>query len=127
MNISKKLLEVVLGEDYNPRLVETIEIEDNMLCTYYEGKHRYLGLEINIYELLDMCKKWLVSKEILFTVRYQLLFIKGEDVLQVTCILNESYEDGFYNYEEEFNGDTELEVMIKACKYALNNLKKEKK
>ncbi len=59
--MTKKLLEIILGNEYKPRLVETIKIEDNLIVTYYDcgtGKFDCLGLEYNIYELAHKCKEW---------------------------------------------------------------------
>ncbi len=113
--ISEKLLETVCPntERYTYRIVSgNVEVID----------HKWSGIigTMNIHEVAHKCKEWLISKEAFPTIRYQLLFINYEDVLQVTCILNETNADGYYNYEEDFEGDTELDVILLACEYVLN-------
>ena len=67
--ISKELLEAVLGDEYKPRLIDIIKMEDNCLCTYYDcgnfneaGEPTGLGYEINIYELAHKCKEWALKQ-----------------------------------------------------------------
>ena len=71
LKISKELLIEVLGSEYNQRLVDWFQIEeDNFLRTYYDcgsyddkGRPMGLGLEINIYEFAFKCKEWIINKE----------------------------------------------------------------
>ena len=66
---SKELLSEVLADIYNPRIVEWMEVEDNYLRTYYDcgryddqGRPTGLGIEINIYELANKCKEWILAE-----------------------------------------------------------------
>ena len=113
--ISKKLLEVVCP---NTKRYTYKIVSDNVEAI----DHEWQGMigTISTYELINKCKEWLISKEISFTIRYQLLFIDYKDVLQITCFINETHEDGFYDYEESFDGATELEALTLACEYELN-------
>lgn len=82
--ISKDLLREVLGEEYNDRLVDWFQIEDNYLRTYYdcgrydyEGRPTGLGIEINIHELSDMCKQRITSKFPMFSIKWHPNYVKG--------------------------------------------------
>ena len=117
LEMSKELLIEVLGSEYKQRLVDWFQIEDdNFLRTYYDcgsyddkGRPTGLGLEINIYEFAFKCKEWALSKGYFIYSTHELSFIKS---LSLETI--ETFSNG---------KDTEIECIIKASEYVLDELK----
>ena len=117
--ISKELLIAVLGSEYNQRLVDWFQIEeDNFLRTYYDcgsfddkGRPTGLGLEINIYEFAHKCKEWVLSKGYSQLSGKDDIYEKGEgfvcSVGSTTLLI------------KDFYADTELEAILKACEWVL--------
>lgn len=124
--ISKELLSEVL-DDYSERLVERIEINDNMLQTFYtcnaKGIATCLGLEINIYELAHKCKEWATP---LYSKYYLDIHVDG---------ISETTHIRKYNVDvmcmqdmdviKTFESNTEPEAIFKACEWILKNQSKE--
>ena len=117
LKISKELLIAVLGSEYNNRLVDWFQIEeDNFLRTYYDcgsfddkGRPTGLGLEINIYEFAFKCKEWALTEGYFIYSTNELSFIKTFSLETI-----ETFSNG---------KDTEIECILKACEYILNNKK----
>ena len=120
LEISKELLIEVLGSEYNQRLVDWFQIEDdNFLRTYYDcgsfddkGRPTGLGLEINIYEFAYKCKEWaylqygIIIQSYLYNGKWRVDILKGIEI------------DEFFK-----NIDSEPEAIIKACEWILEDLK----
>ena len=126
IEISKDLLSEVLGDDYNDRLVDWFQIEDNYLKTYYDcGRYDYkgrptgLGIEINIYELAHKCKEWTMNKE------YQIISglsdepaHRKQDEKAYAKVLWYEGDDVHREYKDMyFMANTEVEAVIKASEY----------
>ena len=117
LEISKELLIEILGSEYKQRLVDWFQIEDdNFLRTYYDcgsyddkGRPTGLGLEINIYEFAFKCKEWALKQGYFIYSTNELSFIKTFSLETI-----ETFSNG---------KDTEIECILKACGYILNNKK----
>jgi len=119
--ITKELLSAVLGEEYKPRMVDIIRIEDNVLSTYYDcgkfdenGDPTGLGYELNIYELAHKCKEWAVTKDMYIETR----LVSSNSLAR--CVVWFDGDNDVY-----WNDDDELEpyAIFKACQWMLNNKK----
>ena len=97
LEISKELLIEVLGSEYNQRLVDWFQIEDdNFLRTYYDcgsyddkGRPTGLGLEINIYEFIHLnLKQWANFKNVFNMIDWsgepEEIFAKAEELMNET-------------------------------------------
>lgn len=110
MNVSKRLLSEVLGEEYSLN-----KFPDGYSINYKTTLvlSKYSGVEfINIYELAHKCKEWIKS-----TSHYELV-IYDSNVYLTTCGLGG--EGGFY-YDYKFIADTEPEAVFAACQWVLDN------
>lgn len=104
---SKELLSEVLQKEYSDRLVERIEINDNLLQIFYtcssKGIATCLGIEINIYELAHKCKEWALCRN--------------------KCLSSTPYCKGLYVCtilgDDMFEAETEPEAIFKACEWLL--------
>ena len=123
LKISKELLIEVLGSEYNQRLVDWFQIEDdNFLRTYYDcgsyddkGRPTGLGLEINIYEFAYKCKEWALKNK--YKIQSQ-INEGNKGHVHITKINDDCWAKGFFE-------NTEMEVIIKSCEFILT--KKESK
>ncbi len=124
LKISKELLIEVLGSEYNQRLVDWFQIEDdNFLRTYYDcgsyddkGRPTGLGLEINIYEFAFKCKDWALTKGYMMKIENH---YSNSIVVQIKkTISNSAYVEP---WKKTFK--SELEAIIKACEWILENSK----
>lgn len=117
---SKELLSEVLDQDYNDRLVDWFQIEDdNYLRTYYDcgkfdeqGRPTGLGIEINIYELAHKCKEWALKNE-----HNLLSYLSDRNGIQESFVQ-------LYNYKTfitTIRADTEPEAIFQACQWILDN------
>ena len=121
---SKELLNEVLGDEYNDRLVDWLQIEDNYLRTYYDcgrydskGRPTGLGIEINIYELAHRCKEWALLKGYYFSIYSFNFSFNTEQEHKVRLLLgNEVVYWGNDSCEE-----TEPEAIFKACQWIIDN------
>ena len=106
MKISKELV----SEVFKLNICEAY-IENNIL--YFD-----MGLpliqSINIYEFVHMCKEWAFDKGYPFNVLYR------HDYWD-RCELK--YDVDLYNHRKSFCSDIEIEAVIKACNWILENSK----
>ena len=119
--ISRELLNAVLGDKYNvERLCEWYEIEDGYLKTHYDcgnydlqGRPTGLGIEINIHELVHLCKEWVLSKGYYFEIHIKLseTHIKLWQDTSITKLF------------KSFKMSTEPEAIFKAAQWILDNVK----
>lgn len=117
---SKELLSEVLDKDYNDRLVDWFQIEDdNYLRTYYDcgkfdeqGRPTGLGIEINIYELAHKCKEWAY-------IKHQIL-LDSRVTSAGSCFLTSSPMSE-HNYDKKFIDKSEPEAIFQACQWILDN------
>ena len=120
--ISKELLSEVLEDEYNDRLVDWFQIEDNYLRTYYdcgrydyEGRPTGLGIEINIYELAQKCKEWAYKQGYVILSGHSAYGI-GAFFCSCKGWLSENYDKRI-----EINHNTEPEAIFQACQWILDN------
>lgn len=119
-NLTPELLGEVLGEEYNPRLVEWFQIEeDNYLRTYYDcgrydsqGRPTGLGIEINIYELQHKCKEWATTKHYSVMSGWYMTHWGGTYAVEVKqgnkILFSQS-------------ADSEPKAVFRACQWILDN------
>jgi hypothetical protein len=104
---SKELLSEVLGRD----VYKVKDIENNTLiygCLVHDGWYD----EINIYELAHKCKEWALSV-------YNNIDFMVYGRSQCDLIIFTQPDDIKYN----FNADTEIEAIFKACEWILEQTK----
>ena len=105
MKISKELV----SEVFKLNICEAY-IENNIL--YFD-----MGLpliqSINIYEFVHMCKEWAFDKGYPFNVLYRYDYWDR-------CELK--YDVDLYNHRKSFCSDIEVEAIIKACNWILEEL-----
>lgn len=124
--ISSELLEVVLGNDYKPRLFDWFEVEDNTLTSYYDcgkfdelGRPTGLGYEINIHELAHKCKEWANTKGY-WVHSHGCWTLNGDKYIEsgsAFISLNSDIPNELFRIKL----DTEPEAIFKACQWILNN------
>ena len=97
----------------------------NICEAYIENNNLYfdMGLpliqSINLYEFAFKCKKWAENKGyIIFSKNKECLIYSIDEVYDVIECLNQ--------YEDYFESDTEVQSIIKACNWILNNEKNPK-
>ena len=116
MKVSNELIEVVLN-------IEIADITDNVIYKestkelkyYFVDSDGYYEPEImNIYEFAFKCKEWASKKG------YELYSYGKECFLYDT---NELYDcsEQLSQWSEWFGSDTEVEAIIKACEWILEN------
>ena len=108
MNISKKLVESVIGED----VYGTIIIEDNVIkyCTLDKKEHgfdTFNNNQINIYEFAFKCKEWVISQGIAIE--------SGKYKIDDDEYICRYYLPGRCSIWQNYFGLTELEAIFKAC------------
>lgn len=121
MNVSKKLVEAIIGED----IYGTIFVKDNVVQYTTLGTTEYAfdmleNHEINIYEFAFKCKEWAVN---LSPNKHALSsYPRWGD------IRNYKKTNGFYYICQhlvsgaQFEAETEPEAIFKACEWLLNEL-----
>ena len=109
MNVSKELLNEVLGEQVHEiQILKNKAIFGGIQLWIYSESH---DVAVNIHELAHKCKEWIKS-----TSHYELV-IYDSNVYLTTCGLGG--EGGFY-YDYKFIADTEPEAVFKACQWVLD-------
>lgn len=131
MNISKKLVETIVGEDiYGAIIIEDNIIKyatlENIECSF----DMFENHEINIYEFAFKCKEWSTK------LGYKIITVSDFDIRHDIA---ENYKDYYFtafinmNLFPEINKKdfthlhdvsckTELEAIFKACEWILNEL-----
>ena len=113
LKISKELIKNVLEKETENLSDDfTFNIEDNYILFVDEGECQF---EVNIYEFTFKCKEWALDKG--YKIQSQ---ITGDNKghSHITKKNNDVWAKGFF-------GNTEVEVIIKACEFIL--IKKESK
>lgn len=111
LKISTELISSVLVKETRHLTYDTIYVEDNFIIFSYEGEYQF---EVNIYEFAYKCKEWALSKG-----KY------------INCFYNEfwwdrvekKYTADIPSKNKSFYEDTEIEAIVKACNWILENIK----
>ena len=113
LKISKELLSEVLNYEVDAFLgINKNEIDYTCCRDENEG---YVDISINIYEFAYKSKEWAENKGyILFSKNKECLIYSIDEVYDVIECLNQ--------YEDYFEGNTEIEAVIKACNWILEEL-----
>lgn len=104
LKVSKELIEEVMKDKGT---FETININKNELSTFGVLGHHIFS--INIYEFAFKCKEWALKQGYFIYSTNELSFIKTFSLETI-----ETFSNG---------KDTEIECILKACEYILNNKK----
>ena len=118
MTPSIELVQAVLTEQYSDRIMERVEVEDNILSTYYDcgkvdsqGRPACLGVEMSIYEFCHLVKKWAI------TMKYSLKSGIDLDLSKYSCYVDSRYSNGT-RWQQAPQVD-EVTSVIKAGEYIL--------
>ena len=117
--ISKELLSVVLNKKVIEDDISSIELKDNKITfieDYWdedEGSGFYRSHTINIYELIHLCKEWLLNQNISAYSYLHELNGGVEIVPKKKC--------NWLNGNKKFKADTEPEAIFKAAQWVLDN------
>ena len=113
LKISTELISSVLVKETRHLTYDTIYVEDNFIIFSYEGEYQF---EVNIYEFAFKCKEWAENKGyIIFSKNKECLIYSIDEVYDVIECLNQ--------YEDYFEGNTEIETIIKSCNWILEQNK----
>ena len=106
LKISKELLSEVLKKEIENRDISYVEIYKNVVIykvSIYDREE-----EINIYELAHKCKEWARDK-------YN---------ITISSALYSNYAKSWnVDKDKSYTAKTEVEVIIKACEWILENIK----
>lgn len=111
MGLNKELIKnVLVKETENLSDDFTFDIKDNYILFADEGECQF---EVNIYEFAFKCKEWALKKDFIIS-SYSRHRLDGYDC----CI----YDDNG-DIDEDFISNTEIEAIIKACNWILEQQK----
>ena len=112
---SRKILSLVLGEEYKPRLHEWHSIEDNILSTYYDcgsydeyNRPTGLGMEINLDTLTRLMKEWALEQGYMYEI-----YSRTWEVSKITVCLKNGKAKCFHE-------ETELDAVYQATEWIVN-------
>ena len=111
MEISKEIASSVLG--INVVYTESCEHRDNIIGIWADMNTNPIK-EVNIYEFAFKCKEWA------FTSGFELK--SGRDNLCYFCEYKREDQIDYQN-EDYFLGSSEIEAIIKACEWILEQSK----
>ena len=105
LKISTELISSVLVKETRHLTYDTIYVEDNFIIFSYDGEYQF---EVNIYEFAFKCKKWARDK-------YD---------ITISSSLYKNYAKSWnINKDKSYTAKTEIEVIIEACEWVLENIK----
>ena len=105
LKISTELISSVLVKETRHLTYDTIYVEDNFIIFSYDGEYQF---EVNIYEFAFKCKKWARDK-------YD---------ITISSSLYKNYAKSWnINKDKSYTAETEIEVIIEACEWVLENIK----
>lgn len=105
LKISTKLISSVLVKETRHLTYDTIYVEDNFIIFSYDGEYQF---EVNIYEFAFKCKEWARDK-------YN---------ITISSSLYKNYAKSWnINKDKSYTAKTEVEVIIEACEWVLDNIK----
>ena len=122
IKISNELLNYVFTDNLQTFKVD--KIENNILYYFWldegfygdESNCKWEKQNINIYEFAFKCKEWAENKGyIIFSKNKECLIYSIDEVYDVIECLNQ--------YEDYFEANTEIESIVKACNWILENIK----
>ena len=109
--LSVELASAVLG--LNVAYIESCDHKDNIIGIWTDMNAKPIK-EISIYEFVHMCKEWAFNKGYPFNV------LCRHDYWD-RCELK--YDVDLYNHRKSFCSDIEVEAIINACNWILEDLK----
>lgn len=105
LKISNELIRLVLVKETRHLTYDTIHVEDNFIIFSYDGEYQF---EVNIYEFAFKCKEW----------------ARGKYNITISSSLYKNYAKSWIvDKDKSYTAKTEVEVIIKACEWALENIK----
>ena len=105
LKISTELISSVLVKETRHLTYDAIYVEDNFIIFSYEGEYQF---EVNIYEFAFKCKEWARDK-------YN---------ITIASALYKNYAKSWnVDKDKSYTAKTEVEVIIKACEWLLENIK----
>lgn len=105
LKISTELISSVLVKETRHLTYDTIYVEDNFIIFSYEGEYQF---EVNIYEFAFKCKEW----------------VRGKYNITISSALYRDYAKSWnLDKDKSYTAKTEVEVIIKACEWLLENIK----
>lgn len=122
LNISKELVVSVLAEETENLTYDFIsDVEDNYIIFSDEGECQF---EVSIYEFTYKCKEWILNqknKDCFYIADQFSLNIESQMgvIKYFWCVLLKHCS----RVSPEFKADTEIEAIIKACNWILENNK----
>ena len=115
MDISKKLVETVIGEDiYGTILIEDSIVKYTTLESSEHGFDTFINNQINIYEFAFKCKEWAVLQGIAIE--------SGKYKIDDDEYICRYYLPGRCSIWQNYFGLTELEAIFKACEWVINEI-----
>ncbi len=112
MEISKELVSEVMDIKYH---FSDVQLNSDILSWLREDVYFEETVKINIYEFSNLCKVWVFNK-----YKIYLSSELGEDS-DVSLFWTANFKIKKEN--KSFYGDSELECILKACKWILENNK----
>lgn len=113
--VSNELFSKVLNiEDFDSnKMVYLLKDWNQLVYTKQEEE-----FSINIYEFLNKCKEFIVDNQYVLRITY-VLYSKTRKLSNVEIILykNKEHEADYYDMDSK----TEIEAVIKACEWVLDN------
>ncbi len=105
LKISIELVSSVLVKETRHLTYDTIYVEDNFIIFSYDGEYQF---EVNIYEFAFKCKEWAMDK-------YD---------ITISSSLYKNYAKSWnIDKDKSYTAKTEVEVIIKACEWILDDIK----
>lgn len=105
LKISTELISSVLVKETRHLTYDTILVEDNFIIFSYDGEYQF---EVNIYEFAFKCKEWARNK-------YN---------ITISSSLYKNYAKSWnINKDKSYSAKTEVEMIIEACNWILENIK----
>ena len=112
LEISKELLSEVLGYEVDTFLGINKNEIDYTCCK--DENVGYIDTSLNIYEFAFKCKEWAKNKE-------YIVHSSPTQKIEHTAIVQSFDFNKFYYGENQFYALTEVEAIIKACEWILEN------
>ena len=112
--ISDDLLSAIIGR--KTKFISFNKVEEIIMCNFYINKNTHWQ-RINAFELAFRCKEWAVKYNfqlVSWTVAFEAVKKKG--YCQTHNIQDKNRES-----DKPFREDTEVEAIIKACEWILEN------
>lgn len=105
LKISTELISSVLVKETRHLTYDTIYVEGNFIIFSYDGECQF---EVNIYEFAFKCKE----------------LVRDKYNITISSALYKNYAKSWnIDKDKSYTAKTEVEVIIKACEWLLENIK----